>query len=94
MSAGRYLQSTVDEYGKIAVDLNAELILRGVQDGMAGKSEVSEEDIQQLLSALDETYRTEQAKLAEAAAASAKAAGQAYLDENAKKAVSSKTLCC
>lgn len=85
VSAGRYLQSTVDEYGKIAVDLNAELILRGVQDGMAGKSEVSEEDIQQLLSALDETYRTEQAKLAEAAAASAKAAGQAYLDENAKK---------
>lgn len=61
VSAGRYLQSTVDEYGKIAVDLNAELILRGVQDGMAGKSEVSEEDIQQLLSALDETYRTEQA---------------------------------
>jgi FKBP-type peptidyl-prolyl cis-trans isomerase FkpA len=85
VSAGRYLQSTVDEYGKIAVELNAELILRGVQDGMAGKSEVSEEDIQQLLSALDETYRTEQTKLAEAAAASAKAAGQAYLDENAKK---------
>jgi len=85
VSAGRYLQSTVDEYNKIAVDLNAELILRGVQDGIAGKSELSEEDIQQLLTALDETYRNEQTKLAEAAAASAKAAGAAFLAENAKK---------
>lgn len=85
VSAGRYLQSTVDEYNKIAVDLNAELILRGVQDGIAGKSELSEEDIQKLLTALDETYRNEQTKLAEAAAASAKAAGDAFLAENAKK---------
>lgn len=85
VSAGRYLQSTVDEYNKIAVDLNAGLILRGVQDGIAGKSELSEEDIQQLLTALDETYRNEQVKLAEAAAASAKAAGEAFLAENAKK---------
>lgn len=85
VSAGRYLQSTVDEYSKISVDLNAQLILRGVQDGIAGKSEVSEEDIQKLLTALDETYRTEQTKLAEAAAASAKAAGVAFLADNAKK---------
>ncbi|MCT8125161.1 MULTISPECIES: FKBP-type peptidyl-prolyl cis-trans isomerase [unclassified Alishewanella] len=85
VSAGRYLQSTIDEYSKISVDLNAQLILKGVQDGMAGKSDVTEEEIQQLLTALDETYRNEQMKLAEAAAASAKAAGQAYLDENAKK---------
>jgi len=85
VSAGRYLQSTIDEYSKISVDLNAQLILKGVQDGMAGKSDVTEEEIQQLLTALDETYRNEQMKLSEAAAASAKAAGQAYLDENAKK---------
>jgi len=85
VSAGRYLQSTVEEYSKITVDLKADLILRGVQDGIAGKSELSEEDIQQLLTALDETYRNEQTKLAEAAAASAKAAGDAFLAENAKK---------
>lgn len=85
VSAGRYLQSTVEEYNKISVDLNAELILRGVQDGIAGKSEVSEEDIQQLLTALDETYRAEQTKLAEAAATAAKAAGETFLAENAKK---------
>ncbi len=85
VSAGRYLQSTIEEYNKISVDLNAELILRGVQDGIAGKSEVSEEDIQQLLTALDETYRNEQTKLAEAAAASAKAAGITFLTENANK---------
>ncbi|MDP5460505.1 FKBP-type peptidyl-prolyl cis-trans isomerase [Alishewanella sp. SMS8] len=85
VSAGRYLQSTVDEYSKIAIPLDSALILRGVQDGMAGKSEVSEEDIQALLTALDETYRAEQAKVAEASAASAKAAGEAFLAENAKK---------
>lgn len=85
VSAGRYLQSTIDEYSKISVELNSELILRGVQDGIAGKSEVSEEDIQQLLTALDETYRNEQTKLAEAAAASAKAAGITFLTENANK---------
>lgn len=85
VSAGRYLQSTMEEYNKISVDLNAELILRGVQDGIDGKSEVSEEDIQQLLTALDETYRTEQTKSAEAASAAAKAAGEAFLVENAQK---------
>ena len=42
VSAGRYLQSTIDEYSKISVDLNAQLILKGVQDGMAGKSDVTE----------------------------------------------------
>lgn len=85
VSAGRYLQSTIEEYNKINVDLNAQLILKGVQDGIAGKSDVSEDDIQRLLTALDETYRNEQIKLAEAASASAKAAGQAYLANNAGK---------
>ncbi|MDX1677039.1 FKBP-type peptidyl-prolyl cis-trans isomerase [Arsukibacterium sp.] len=85
VSAGRYLESTIQEYDKIAVDLNSELIMQGVKDGLAGKSSVSDEEIQQLLASLDEQYRTKQAEIAAAESEAVIAAGKAYLEQNASK---------
>ncbi len=85
VSAGRYLQSTIDEYNKTGVELDGDLILRGVQDAMAGKSEVTDEEIQTLLTALDQQFREKQAEIASAEASEAIAAGQTYLEKNAAK---------
>jgi FKBP-type peptidyl-prolyl cis-trans isomerase FkpA len=85
VSAGRYLESTVQEYDKIAVDLNSDLIMQGVKDGLAGKSSVSDEEIQQLLASLDEQYRAKQAEIAAAESEAVIAAGKAYLEQNATK---------
>ncbi|WP_333608407.1 FKBP-type peptidyl-prolyl cis-trans isomerase [Arsukibacterium sp.] len=85
VSAGRYLESTIEEYSKISVELDSQLILRGVQDGLAGKSDISDEDIQQLLMVLDQQYREKQEELAQAESAKAAAAGKAFLEQNAAK---------
>ncbi len=85
VSAGRYLESTIQEYDKIAVELNSDLILQGVKDGLAGNSSVSDDEIQQLLAKLDEQYRTKQAELATAESAAVISAGKAYLEQNATK---------
>ncbi|HAW94053.1 MULTISPECIES: FKBP-type peptidyl-prolyl cis-trans isomerase [unclassified Arsukibacterium] len=85
VSAGRYLESTVQEYDKIAVQLNSELILQGVKDGLAGNSSVSDDEIQTLLASLDEQYRAKQAEIATAESEAVIAAGKAYLEQNASK---------
>jgi len=85
VSAGRYLESTIQEYDKIAVELNSELIIQGVKDGLAGNSSVSDDEIQQLLASLDEQYRAKQAEIAAAESEAVIAAGKAYLEQNASK---------
>jgi FKBP-type peptidyl-prolyl cis-trans isomerase FkpA len=85
VSAGRYLESTVQEYDKIAVELNSDLILQGVKDGLAGTSSVSDDEIQQLLATLDEQYRAKQAEMASAESEAVITAGKSYLEQNATK---------
>ncbi|MBV2130844.1 FKBP-type peptidyl-prolyl cis-trans isomerase [Rheinheimera sp. SM2107] len=85
VSAGRYLESTIQEYDKIAVELNSDLIMQGVKDGLAGNSSVSDEEIQTLLASLDEQYRAKQAEIAAAESEAVIAAGKAYLEQNASK---------
>ncbi|WP_213995062.1 FKBP-type peptidyl-prolyl cis-trans isomerase [Arsukibacterium sp.] len=85
VSAGRYLESTIQEYEKIAVELDSDLIMQGVKDGLAGNSSVSDDEIQQLLASLDEQYRAKQAEIAAAESEAVIAAGKAYLEQNAGK---------
>lgn len=85
VSAGRYLESTIQEYEKIAVELDSELIMQGVKDGLEGNSSVSDDEIQQLLATLDEQYQAKQAEIAAAESEAVIAAGKAYLEQNAGK---------
>jgi FKBP-type peptidyl-prolyl cis-trans isomerase FkpA len=86
VSAGKYLSNAIEENKKLEVTLNSDLIVRGVQDAVAGKATMTEEEIQKIMTALDEQLRNKQAELAKKKAEEAKAGGIAYLAENAKKA--------
>lgn len=85
VSVGRYLDSTLDEYTKMGLSLDSALILRGVQDAIADKTALNEEEVQTMMTALEEQFREKQAAIADAEAAQAVAAGKTYLEENAKK---------
>jgi len=86
LSAGKYLNNAVEEHKKLELTLDPALILRGVQDAAAGgKPAMTEEEIQKVLTALDEQFRNKQAEMAKAKAEEAKAKGVAFLAENAKK---------
>ena len=86
VSAGKYLSNAIEENKKLEVALNSELIVRGVQDAVAGKATMTDEEIQKVMTALDEQLRNKQAEMAKKKAEEAKAGGIAYLAENAKKA--------
>jgi FKBP-type peptidyl-prolyl cis-trans isomerase FkpA len=61
-------------------------MVRGVQDTLAGKPALTDEEVQKIMTALDEQFRAKQAEAAKAKAAETIAKGKAYLEENAKKA--------
>ncbi len=86
LSAGKYLNNAVEEHKKLNLTLDSALILRGVQDAAGGKPAIAEEEVQKILTALDEQFRNKQAEMAKVKAEEAKAKGVAYLAENAKKA--------
>lgn len=85
VSAGYYIDSAVSEHKAMGIELDAALIVRGMQDALADKATVSEEEIQNHLTNLDQIFREKQEAHAELAAVEAAAAGQAYLVENASK---------
>ena len=85
VSVGSYLDSTLVEYNNMGLSLDSALILRGVQDSIAKKTALSEEEVQTMMAALEEQFREKQTAIAEAEAAQAVAAGKTYLEENAKK---------
>jgi FKBP-type peptidyl-prolyl cis-trans isomerase FkpA len=69
----------------MGLSLDSALILRGVQDAIADKTALTEEEVQTMMTALEEQFREKQAAVVEAEAAQAIAAGKTYLEENAKK---------
>lgn len=85
VSAGYYIDSAVAEHRAMGLELDSDLIVRGMQDALADKALVSEEEIQAHLTSLDESFRAKQEEQAERVAAESVVAGQAYLAENATK---------
>lgn len=85
VSAGRYLGVAQEEYAKIDITLDQELVLRGVQDAIAGKVELTDEQLKSVMEGLDQQYQQKQIALVEAEAAKNIEAGKAYLAENAAK---------
>ena len=85
VSVGKYLNSAVEEHKKLGLPLASETMVRGVQDSLAGKAALTEEEVQKVMTALDEQFRAKQAEAAKAKAAETIAKGEAFLTENAKK---------
>jgi FKBP-type peptidyl-prolyl cis-trans isomerase FkpA len=86
ITVGKYLNSAVEEHKKLGLPLASETMVRGVQDTLAGKAALTDEEVQKIMTALDEQFRAKQAEAAKAKAEETIAKGKAYLDENAKKA--------
>jgi FKBP-type peptidyl-prolyl cis-trans isomerase FkpA len=86
ITVGKYLNSAVEEHKKLGLPLASETMVRGVQDTLAGKAALTDEEVQKIMTALDEQFRAKQDEAAKAKAAETIAKGKAYLDENAKKA--------
>lgn len=86
ITVGKYLNSAVEEHKKLGLPLASETMVRGVQDTLAGKAALTDEEVQKIMTALDEQFRAKQAEAAKAKAEEAIAKGKAYLEENAKKA--------
>lgn len=86
ITVGKYLNSAVEEHKKLGLPLASETMVRGVQDTLAGKAALTDEEVQKIMTALDEQFRAKQAEAAKAKAEETIAKGKAYLEENAKKA--------
>ncbi|MEH8022237.1 FKBP-type peptidyl-prolyl cis-trans isomerase [Rheinheimera metallidurans] len=85
VSVGRYLDSTLEDYTKLGLTVDRALILRGVQDAVSNKATMSDEEVQAMMTTLEEKFREKQTAMVEAEAEQAIASGKAYLAENAKK---------
>ncbi|QBL10609.1 FKBP-type peptidyl-prolyl cis-trans isomerase [Rheinheimera sp. D18] len=85
VSVGRYLDSTLEDYTKLGLTVDRALILRGVQDAVSNKATMSDEEVQAMMTTLEEKFREKQTAMVEAEAEQAIASGKAYLAENVKK---------
>jgi FKBP-type peptidyl-prolyl cis-trans isomerase len=70
----------------VGVELRAQDLQRGLEDGRSGaKAKLNDEEMAAAMAALQQRVNAERSKLQAAEAEKALAAGQAYLDANAKK---------
>jgi FKBP-type peptidyl-prolyl cis-trans isomerase FkpA len=83
-SIGMYMQRNLEEHKKLDMELNQDLIIRGFTDSMADKSALSQEEVQQLLMALDGQMKEKQQTFAQKESEANKNAGLKFMEENAK----------
>ena len=84
-SIGSYMQRNLEEQTKLGLTLDKEIIVQGFIDSINDKSVLEKEEIKTLMMALDESMKAKQQELAVKEAEASLAAGQKFLEENAKK---------
>jgi FKBP-type peptidyl-prolyl cis-trans isomerase FkpA len=84
-SIGMYMQRNLEEHDRLGLALDKELIVRGFVDSINDKSVIDQEEIKTLLTKLDETMKAKQQEMAVKESEESLAAGQKFLDDNAKK---------
>ena len=68
------------------IDVDPSVLMQGLKDALSdAKSQMSEEELKQVITALQQEMRQKQMQLQEAAAAENKTKGDAFLAENSKK---------
>ena len=80
-----YMQRNLEEHDRLGLTLDKALIERGFIDSINDKSVIEKEEIQALLTNLDATMKAKQKELAIKEAEESLAAGQKFLEDNAKK---------
>ena len=84
-SIGNYMQRNLDEHGKLGLALDKELIVRGFVDSINDKSVIEQEEIQTLLTNLEQTMKAKQQEMSVKEAKESLESGAKFLEENAKK---------
>ncbi len=85
-SIGMYMQRNLEQQSKLGLGLDKELIAQGFLDSIDGKSVMQQEEIQALLTSLDQQMKTKQQEMIAQESEAAIAEGQTFLAENAKRA--------
>ena len=84
-SIGEFLNKDLESKKELGFELDQKLIVTGLQDALAGKSKLTEEEVKELLTNLNKQAGEKQQELAKATAEKTKAEGAAFLAENGKK---------
>ncbi|CAM4264319.1 FKBP-type peptidyl-prolyl cis-trans isomerase [Pseudoalteromonas byunsanensis] len=84
-SVGNFLQKDLEDKSSFGIELDQVLLKRGFEDALAGKAQLDEAKIREVLTALDTSVREKQAEKVKLEAEQNKAEGEKYLAENAKK---------
>jgi len=82
---GDSMKQNLTQFKEFSVELDEALILKGYQDGLAGKATIEKEEIRALLGNLEQTLMAKKKEQEAAEALANLEAGQKYLEENAKK---------
>ncbi|WP_394228810.1 FKBP-type peptidyl-prolyl cis-trans isomerase [Pseudoalteromonas spongiae] len=84
-SIGDFLKKDLEGKTEVGFVLDKELIVAGLEESLAGKSKLTEEEIKELLTKLNTEVAEKQQAAAQAKAEEVKAQGVAFLAENGKK---------
>ncbi len=84
-SIGSYMQRNLDEHDKLGLALDKEIIVRGFIDSINDKSVMEKEEIQALLTNLEQSMKAKQQEVAVKEAQASLDTGMKFLEENAKK---------
>jgi len=84
-SIGSYMQRNLDEHDKLGLALDKELIVRGFIDSINDKAVIEQEEIQALLTNLEQTMKAKQQEMSIKEAKDSLAVGLKFLEENSKK---------
>lgn len=84
-SIGDFLKQDLESKTEVGFDLDKALIVKGLQESLEGNSKLTEEEIKELLTKLNQDVAEKQQAAAQEKAESTKAEGAAFLAENTKK---------
>ncbi len=85
LSMGRYISNTLERQQELGIKLTDDVILKGVQDGLAKQPKMSDEELEKALKDYDKQINEAATKKAESDAKANLEQGKQFLEENAKK---------
>lgn len=85
LSMGRYIGSTLEKQQELGVDLDNDTILKGVRDGFTDNGDMSDEEVQEALTAYDAHINELIETQAKEQASKSQADGKKFLADNAKR---------
>lgn len=84
-SIGSYLKANLEKQAELNVPLEQSYIVAGLQDSLAGKALMTEDEIKAVLVAMENTLKINQQVKIESESSASLTEGEAFLAENAKK---------